>query len=141
MEVYLDSDILIDFLRGDKETVEIIRTLEEEYELATTSINLFELYYGAYKTGKSKNIRAVDELASRLEVSAVTGKSAKISGNIIAELESDGKVIDFRDALIAAVVIESGCLRSGKYAEPSVKNFSQSQQTSSPSRRQPSRVS
>ncbi len=107
MEVYLDSDILIDFLRGDKKTVEIIRTLEEEYELATTSINLFELYYGAYKTGRSKNIKAVDELASRIEVSAVTGKSAKISGNIVAELESDGKIIDFRDALIAAVVIEN----------------------------------
>ncbi len=110
MEVYLDSDILIDFLRGDRETVKTIRRLEEEYELATTSVNLFELYYGAYKTGRSKNIKAVDELASRLEVSAVTEKSAKISGKIIAELESDGEVIDFRDALIAAVVIENNAI-------------------------------
>jgi len=110
LEVYLDSDILIDFLRGDRETVKTIRRLEEEYELATTSVNLFELYYGAYKTGRSKNIKAVDELASRLEVSAVTEKSAKISGKIIAELESDGEVIDFRDALIAAVVIENNAI-------------------------------
>lgn len=110
MEVYLDSDILIDFLRGNRETVKTIRRLEEEYELATTSVNLFELYYGAYKTGRSKNVKAVDELASRLEVSTITEKSAKISGRIIAELESDGEVIDFRDALIAAVVIENNAI-------------------------------
>lgn len=107
MEVYLDSDILIDFLRGDKEIVNTIRKLEEEYELATTSINLFELYYGAYKTDRLKNVRAVDELVSSLEVSKLTEKSAKISGKIIAELESDGQVVDFRDTLIAAVVIEN----------------------------------
>ncbi len=110
MEIYLDSDILIDFLRGERGIVETIRRLEEEYELATTSINLFELYYGAYKTGRLKNIKAVDELASRLEISKLTEKSAKISGRIIAELESDGEIIDFRDALIAGVVIENGAV-------------------------------
>ncbi len=107
MEIYLDSDILIDFLRGEKETVSIVGKLEEGYDLATTSINLFELYFGAYKTGRAGNIRAVDELAERLEISDLTKKSAMISAKIIAELESAGKAIDVRDALIAGVVVEN----------------------------------
>ncbi len=110
LEVYLDSDILIDFLRGDRETVKTIRWLEEEHELATTSINIFELYYGAYRTARQKNVEAVDELASRLEVSNLTEKSAKISARVIVELQFAGKVIDLRDALIAGVVIENNAV-------------------------------
>ena len=108
MEVCLDTDVLIDFLRGNTETVKMIEKLEKDYELATTSINIFELYYGACKTRKEKNVKAVDDLSSSLEVYMLTDKSAKISGELIAELESRGEVIDFRDVLIAGMVIENG---------------------------------
>lgn len=107
MEICLDTDILIDFLRGERKIVDTIKTLEEEHELLTTSINIFELYYGAHKTGKDKNVRAVDELTGRLEILKLTEQSAKISGKILAELESEGKVIDFRDVLIAGIVMEN----------------------------------
>lgn len=107
MEICLDTDVLIDFLRGERKIVEVIKTLEEEHELLTTSINIFELYYGAYRTGKDKNVKAVDELANRLEILRLTERSAKISGKILAELESEGKVIDFRDILIAGIVMEN----------------------------------
>ena len=108
MEVCLDTDVLIDFLRGNTVTVKMIKKLEKDYELATTSINIFELYYGACKTRKEKNVKAVDDLSSSLEVYMLTDKSAKISGELIAELESRGEVIDFRDVLIAGMVIENG---------------------------------
>jgi len=107
LEICLDTDVLIDFLRGERKIVEVIKTLEEEHELLTTSINIFELYYGAYRTGKDKNVKAVDELANRLEILRLTERSAKISGKILAELESEGKVIDFRDILIAGIVMEN----------------------------------
>ncbi|AEA47706.1 type II toxin-antitoxin system VapC family toxin [Archaeoglobus veneficus] len=103
----LDTDVLIDFLRGDSTAVEKIKKLEEEFELATTTINLFELYYGAYKTGKERNVRAVSELATRLEVLKFTDKSAELSGKIIAELERKGQVVDFRDVIIAGIVLEN----------------------------------
>ncbi|MEE8403480.1 MAG: type II toxin-antitoxin system VapC family toxin, partial [Candidatus Hydrothermarchaeaceae archaeon] len=66
--VLIDSDILIEHLRGNQETTAKIRFMEEEGEyLYTTPINSFELYYGAYKSKKvEKNIRAVDELLKRL---------------------------------------------------------------------------
>ncbi|AIY89244.1 type II toxin-antitoxin system VapC family toxin [Geoglobus acetivorans] len=107
MEICLDTDVLIDFLRGKGKIVEVIKKLEEEHELLTTSINIFELYYGAYRTGRERNVNAVDELADRLEILKLTERSAKISGRILAELESDGRAIDFRDILIAGIVIEN----------------------------------
>lgn len=83
----LDTDILIDFLRGDNTTVEKIRELEKEFVLTTTTINLFELYYGAFKSKKSeKNVKSVSELVERLELLKFTDKSAEISGRIVAEL-------------------------------------------------------
>ena len=107
MEICLDTDVLIDFLRGERKIVEMIERLEEKHELLTTSINIFELYYGAYRTGRDRNVKAVDELAERLEILKLTEQSAKISGEILAELESDGRAIDFRDILIAGIVMEN----------------------------------
>ena len=115
----LDTDVLIDFLRGDPRVAEKVAQLEEEYVLATTALNLFELYYGAFKTRKvHKNVKAVDELASRLEVLQFTGTSAEISGRIAAELEKEGRRLDFRDAMIAGVVLENHvhlCTRNLKH--------------------------
>ncbi len=108
MEVLcLDTDILIDLLRGESKTVEEIKQLEDKFELVTTAINLFELYYGAYKIGRERNIEAVKEVARRVEVLNLTEKSAEISGKILAELEKRGEAIDFRDVMIAGIVIEN----------------------------------
>ena len=70
-------------------------------------MNIFELYYGAYRSGRERNIEAVHELKERIEVLRLTENSAEIAGRIVAELESRGERIDFRDALIAGIVIEN----------------------------------
>jgi len=91
LEICLDTDVLIDFLRGKEDVVKKVLELEEEHELSTTSVNIFELYYGAYRSGRERNIEAVHELKERIEVLR----------------ESRGERIDFRDALIAGIVIEN----------------------------------
>lgn len=101
----LDTDILIDFLRG--KIKDRIEQLEEEFQLITTTINLFELYYGAYKTKKERNVKSVDELAKRLEALRFTDKSAKLSGWVMSELEKTGQVVDFRDVMVAGIVLEN----------------------------------
>ncbi|WP_456473820.1 type II toxin-antitoxin system VapC family toxin [Candidatus Pyrohabitans sp.] len=107
----LDTDVLIDFLRGNPATANEIRQLEDEFELTTTTINLFELYYGAFKTEKAeKNVKSVNELAGRLEPLKFTDESAEFSGRIIAELEKEGRLVDFRDAMIAGIVLENNAL-------------------------------
>jgi len=74
---------LIDLLRGEYKTVEEVKQLEDKFELVTTAINLFELYYGAYKTGRERNVKAVKKLARRVKVLSFTEKSAEISGKNI----------------------------------------------------------
>ena len=103
----LYTDILIDFLRGETKTTKEVKKLEDLFELTTTAINLFELFYGAYKTGRDRNVNAIRELENRLEVLKFTSTSAKISGEILSKLEKKGEAIDFRDVMIASIVIEN----------------------------------
>ncbi len=103
--VCLDTDVLIELLRGKESAVRRIKELEKECELVTTSVNVFELYYGAFKVGREKNILAVKELSRRLEVLDFTSRVAEIAGKISAELEKKGEGVDFRDVFIASAAI------------------------------------
>jgi len=69
MEKYaLDTDILIDFLRKKNRAISVIKKLKEEDFLATTVINVFELFWGAYKLKRKEKIDAVRKLIERLEI-------------------------------------------------------------------------
>jgi len=107
VSVCLDTNILIDTLRGDEETVGRMREIESTGSiLSTTTINAFELFYGAEKTErKERNRDAVAKLLDRLLVYEFTGKAAERAGEIAAHLEADGRSIDFRDVLIGATAI------------------------------------
>ncbi|MEM2882675.1 MAG: type II toxin-antitoxin system VapC family toxin [Candidatus Bathyarchaeia archaeon] len=56
----IDTDILVDMLRGVEGVVSFIAEFERKgFTLSTTTINAFELYYGAYKSKKrSQNLAA-----------------------------------------------------------------------------------
>ena len=102
----IDTDILIDHLRGHSKTVEEIKNLEGTVHLSTTVVNSFELYYGAYKTKRRKiSIHSVDKLLKRLSVLQMTEAASKLAGEILADLERRGEIIEFRDAFIASIAI------------------------------------
>ena len=105
--VCLDTDILIDHLRGEEEAVRQILELEASGSiLSTTTINAFELYYGAQKTEKGERNRdSVKKLLSRLVVYDFTERAAEKAGEIVAHLEAEGNPIEFRDAFIGATAI------------------------------------
>ena len=107
----IDTDILIDHLRGHHGTVEKIKSLERIFHLSTTVVNSFELYYGAYKTKRIKiNILSVDKLLRRLSVLQMTEAASKLAGEILADLERKGEIIEFRDAFIASIAITHNTL-------------------------------
>ena len=108
--ICLDTDILIDNLRGIEETVRRIRELEVSgFILSTTAVSAFELYYGVEKTEKrEKNREAVTRLLGRLVVYDFTEEAAERAGKIVADLEAGGNPIDFRDAFIGATTIVNG---------------------------------
>jgi tRNA(fMet)-specific endonuclease VapC len=105
--ICLDTSVLIDNLRGRKQTVEFVRRLEDAgTPLSTTAINSFELYYGAYKSKrKAENLAGTKALLRRLIILDLTDESSNEAGRILASIEAKGELIGFRDALIAAIVM------------------------------------
>jgi predicted nucleic acid-binding protein len=105
--ICLDTSVLIDNLRGKTQTVEFIKRLEEAgTTLSTTTINSFELYYGAYRSRRrEKNLTATRTLLTRLVILDLTDESSNKAGRILAYLEEEGDLIGFRDALIAAIAM------------------------------------
>lgn len=103
----IDTDILIDFLRNKKEAVALIVQLEEKKTLlCTTTINAFELCYGAYKSkNTSQNLQATKNLLGRLVVFPLNYRSAQKAGEIYSQLESEGYPVGVKDTLIAAIAL------------------------------------
>jgi tRNA(fMet)-specific endonuclease VapC len=103
----IDTDILIDLLRNKKEAVDFVTALEKKkFVMSTTSINAFELFYGAHKSNDpEKGIEITKKLLRRMSVLPLTPKAAQTAGRIYAELETTGQPIGLRDTLIVAIAL------------------------------------
>jgi len=108
--VVIDTDLLIDFLRGVGETVDFLGKMENKgYLLATTIVNAFELYHGAYKSKRQEeNLGSTKKLLKRLIVLRMSLRSAEDAGRIYAELETKGQPIGLKDALMGAIALTRG---------------------------------
>jgi len=105
----LDSDLLVAILRGKEEARTIVEKLDEESKGATTSVNAFEVYFGANKSAKKdENVKQASKLLERLIVFPLDLSSSRKAAEISAKLVANGETIDFRDAMIAAIVEENG---------------------------------
>ncbi len=103
-KICLDSDFLIDILRNKKEAFEWLEKNEDK-DLCTTSINIFELFYGAYKKNKSE-IEACNFLLQNFLILNLSADSAKLAGKIACKLDSLGQKIDYKDIFIASISIQ-----------------------------------
>lgn len=106
--IVLDTTVLISHLRAAGEPSTVTR-LVGKAELATTTINLFELYLGAYKYREvGVNLTAVKGLSSTLKILTVTESAAETGGKVLADLQKAGRDIEIRDILVGAVALEEG---------------------------------
>lgn len=102
----IDTNILIDLLRKKDYAVSLMKKLEDEVELATSAINAFELYRGAYKSqNQEKNLASVKGLLNSLRMLNTDEDSMEIAGKITASLEREGNIIDIRDLFIASIAL------------------------------------
>ncbi len=110
MGTVIDTDILIDLLRDKEYAVSKIKELENNEELATTDINAFELYFGAYNSSdKERNVTSTKGLLKTMMLLHTQEESMEIAGRIFAERRAKGKMIEIRDLLIAAIALHNGC--------------------------------
>ena len=109
-KVIIDTDVLIDLLRNVTKVVDSISEMERKgCLLATTTVNAFELFYGAYKSkNQQKNLASTKTLLRRLVILKMGVASAQNAGRIHAKLEREGQPIGLRDAIIGAITLTKG---------------------------------
>jgi len=104
--ICLDSDILIDLLRNKKETLEWLKENENKFIFATTIINVFELYAGAYNSeNQEKRIKAVKKLIEKLKILNINLRIVEEAGKHYAKLKKEGQIIDNRDLFIGVIAL------------------------------------
>lgn len=104
----LDTDILIGLLRNNKEAInKISKLIEKHIILHTTSINTAELYFGAFLSENTiPNLKVVENLIKTLNIIPFDLTHSKIYGDIRADLQKKGELINELDIFIAAISIE-----------------------------------
>ena len=100
--VIVDTDVLIDHLRGFGPSVGQVTSLSEAGRLRTTTISLFELLTGA---GEGPRGDAVRQLVEDLEAFELDRKSSTIAAEIRRELDAAGQAIGTADCLIAGICL------------------------------------
>ena len=95
---------MIAILRGKEEAQRRMDELDREGRHGTTSVNAFELVFGAFKSAQRKsNVEKTTSLLEKLDIFPFGIESSKGAGEILADLEARGESIDFRDAMIAGI--------------------------------------
>lgn len=102
--VLLDSNVLVRLIDEDS----VIRTAINRFdEAAIPSIVMGELYYGAFRSGRrDENLSRIEKVAGERVVLAPGIITARIYGELKADLASRGLPIPDNDTWIAALAIE-----------------------------------
>ncbi|MBU0459215.1 MAG: type II toxin-antitoxin system VapC family toxin [Nanoarchaeota archaeon] len=107
--MFVDTTLLIDFLRGQPKAVQIIQKREFSF-LFTSEINVFELIEGVYLADEEvqSHLEKVLAMLSRMTVLSFDRKAALKAGEISATLTKKGKKIGETDILIASIALANG---------------------------------
>ncbi len=106
--IILDSDVIIDYLKGKKEAVEAVNKFGDE--AATTEISLFEIFYGVYlnKNFDEEERLSAEEFFNSINVFSFDSGCGEISAKILASLDKQGLAIEQNDCFIASVTLKNG---------------------------------
>jgi tRNA(fMet)-specific endonuclease VapC len=100
----LDSDVLIDYLRGAGPGRDLVRALIHGVGYRVTAVTAFELALGRSYRESPQPVHAL--LAAPLLM--LTRKAALRGGMLLGELRRSGEAIDVRDAMQAGICLETG---------------------------------
>jgi len=111
MKKYLvDSDILIYFLKGKKEAIEILTSIPAQ-NLYTSRINYTELIYGAYNSARiDENLKIIEPFLDNFKILEYSKSSSLIFAKEKARLKKSGNIIADMDLMIASIAIDNDCI-------------------------------
>lgn len=100
----LDTNIIIDWFRGDTDTQLYLNTIDFEIPV----IVIGELFYGAENSSnKEKHSEQIKKFSKEFTIINVTDETAKMYALIKSELKKQGKPIPENDIWIAAIAVEN----------------------------------
>jgi tRNA(fMet)-specific endonuclease VapC len=99
----LDSDVLIDYLRGAGPGRDLVRALIRGAGYRVTAVTAFELALGRSYREEPRPVHAL--LAAPLLT--LTRQAGLRGGVLLSELRRDGAPIDLRDAMQAGICLEA----------------------------------
>lgn len=110
LKYLLDTNIVIYVLK--RRPIEVLKIFNTNASrMAVSSITLSELIYGAEKSSNvDKNLEAIEEFISHLEVLPYDAKASQHYGQIKTSLENKGEIIGENDIHIAAHAISQGLI-------------------------------
>lgn len=100
----LDTDILIEYFKGDEKLKEKIEGLAEDDMLAITWFSFFEFFKGIFVAEKFEEEKFLKEILESVQVLGESYNSARIGGEIYAQLKKQGVLLNDADILIASIV-------------------------------------
>ena len=101
----LDTDHCIAILR---KKLDLREHISPDEELATTAISVAELTHGANRSlRKDENLASLDILLSSMLILPFDEVAGRTFGNLKAELEARGELLDDLDLQIASIAIVS----------------------------------
>jgi len=100
--ICIDTDLIIEYLRGRKPFADKLEEVIMKYECYLTSITTYELYLGQERMKQKQNL---DGLIQHFKILPFDLNSAKMSAKIQNELKNKGEEIGLPDILIAGICL------------------------------------
>lgn len=101
-KICLDIDVVLDFLRGDKVTMEKIKYYSDKEEICITPHTLLYLLIGVRKPA------AIQPFLNSISVLEFDRKAATLSAKIIEENRERGKSMGMDELMTAATCLSTG---------------------------------
>jgi predicted nucleic acid-binding protein len=107
MRLLLDTSVLIDALRHRHRRRELLAELVQEgHTLATTALNIAEVYAGM----RPEEAQKTEALLSVLDCYDLTGASGRRAGALKQQWARKGCTLSLADMIVAAIALEHRCI-------------------------------
>lgn len=100
----LDTDIMIEYFRGNEAIRTRIENLGEDDSVGLTLLSVYEFFKGIFASGKLQEESFLKTMVDSAFIMYETYESSRIGGEIYAALKKSGRLINDADILIASIV-------------------------------------
>ncbi|MGB2842741.1 MAG: type II toxin-antitoxin system VapC family toxin [Halobacteriota archaeon] len=102
----LDTDHCVELLRENRGVLTKLKSLDMDIEVYTTTITAAELFYGAHRmSNPEQRLGEVNAFLNDIDIIDLDLESAKIYGQLKAELSRKGELLADNDLFIASIAL------------------------------------